>query len=241
MSIDRIEKAERASDTLGIVLPGFLAFRTEEKYLDLARQLNQAGIDALRMTPEGHLVDDFDYSVYTQTNYLDSLSQIIEEQRKEYDKLLCLGMCWGALVALLYAARHQDIDGVVAIMPTRSFIWCNPYDETKTQGWREQGTRLFPGTEWSALNKDAVVPFTTVEDAVSYDLLEYAGDITCPVLMIGGSKDTMVPISWLRALEGELTNSEVELAIIDDGHDYDPPRVRGLIGSWVSKHLQAKP
>jgi dienelactone hydrolase len=51
------------------------------------------------------------------------------------DRRILIGYCYGAYVTALSAAADERITEVVAIMPTRSFIWTEDYDESKDTWW----------------------------------------------------------------------------------------------------------
>ena len=186
-----------------LLLPGFLDGRDSPGVAALDRDLRGAGLscDVLAAT------DPADVAVSRQ---LARVAAALADGRPT----ALVGHCYGALLACLAAARHPSVTHVVAIMPTRSFIWPDAYDPDRDT-WRG-GARRFEGGDGDPVD----VPYAVVEDALRYDLPAVLRELRQPVLFVAGLRDEAVPAASVRALFAECGSPGAEYRELDVQHDY---------------------
>lgn len=222
---------EDQNESLTLILPGFLSSKDEQRYLDLANALNERGIDALRLNPPGIGGDEPKLDEHTQTRYLEAVSSL-SAVTTSYKNIYSVGFSWGALTAMLHAKQEQQVAAVVSLMPTRTFIWGTAYDAEAAEKWREQGSRAFtyPDTSISGVSD---VPYSVVEDSAQYDLLEDAGSLCTPTLIVGGEYDNVAPISWLSVLYSRMNCPKEMLVVKKSHHDYPSETVSSRVADWL--------
>lgn len=186
-----------------LLLPGFLDGRDSPGVAALDRDLRGAGLacDVLAVT------NPADVAVSRQ------LSQVAGALADDRPTVL-VGHCYGALLACLAAARHPAVTHVVALMPTRCFIWPDAYDPRRDT-WRG-GDRRFERSGGDPVD----VPYVVVEDALRYDLPAVLRKLMQPVLFVSGLRDEAVPAASVRALAAECGSPGAEYRELDVQHDY---------------------
>jgi pimeloyl-ACP methyl ester carboxylesterase len=124
--------------------------------------------------------------------------------------LVLFGTSMGAAVALLAAADHDAVSGVIAVAPYGEFMAVFP---DGLQHMAPRGTRLFlsPSRVEKALVHAQQRSQASLLEAAP---LARAGDVSVPVLLIHGAADRFVPAEQSRQLAGSLPDSE--LVLLDD-------------------------
>lgn len=186
-----------------LLLPGFLDDLGSPGVAALDRDLRGAGLacDVLAAT------DPAEVAVSRQ---LARIGAALVDGRPT----VLVGHCYGALLACLAAARHPSVTHVVAIMPTRCFIWPDAYDPHRDT-WRGDARRF------ERDGGDPVdVPYAVVEDALRHDLPTALRELRQPVLFVAGLRDEAVPAAGVRALFAACGSPGAEYRELDVQHDY---------------------
>ncbi len=71
--------------------------------------------------------------------------------------------------------------------------------------------------------------------------MEYADKIKCPILLISGEKDTIVPLEYQKLLFEKL-NTQKEHFIVDDGdhnlkNKEKSQELNNIIRDWIRKYI----
>jgi pimeloyl-ACP methyl ester carboxylesterase len=121
--------------------------------------------------------------------------------------LVLFGTSMGGAVALLAAADHDTVSGVIAVAPYGEFMAVFP---DGLQHMAPRGTRLFlsPNRVEKALVHAEQRSQASLLDAAP---LARAGDVSVPVLLIHGEADRFVPAEQSRQLADALPESELVL------------------------------
>jgi pimeloyl-ACP methyl ester carboxylesterase len=225
-----VDNAE-GSDTAAIVLPGFFEPKERPRYATLATALREAGISAIRFDPSGTGCSAGDVEDYTQTQYLSDVTSVVDVFAEQFNSVFSIGVCWGGLTALLHAASDSRVNGVVGLMPPRTFIWPSIFDAERAERWRNAGAHEFryPATIYESIS----VPYRTVEDAVRYDLAEQATRLRVPTLIVAAEKDDVIPASSVVQVYGLLPEPKELQIIPDSGHEYPQGEINSKITAWL--------
>jgi pimeloyl-ACP methyl ester carboxylesterase len=149
--------------------------------------------------------------------------------------LVLFGTSMGAAVALLAAADHDEVSGVIAVAPYGEFMAVFP---DGLQHMAPRGTRLFlsPKRVEKALAHAEQRSQASLLDAAP---LARAGDVAVPVLLVHGEADRFVPAEQSRQLADALPEAEL---VVLEAHRHDSLILDrdGVLGSaqpWLRMHF----
>lgn len=162
-----------------------------------------------------------DYSRGTTTSFIQDLSMVIEWIKTmpfyNDEPLWLSGHSLGGLSVLEYAAQHQSrVAGVITVGAVISGLHSKAtileYRPSEWEEWSSKGYREDKVPVHAPKNR---LPFSHMEDRMSYNLIEKAQTITAPILMVVGEKDENTPLSHQRELYVRLPG-EKRLVILKD-------------------------
>lgn len=150
------------------------------------------------------------------TTYYEDLEDVINWASSQdwYQEPFALaGHSLGGICTALYAEHHPEkvlglafVSAVVSGILSWEAHTKDELDEWKRTGWRVSESKSKPG----AVKK---LKWQTMEDRLKYDLLEKADQLTMPVLLIVGDKDTTTPLAHQKILFDKLP-AKKELHVI---------------------------
>lgn len=219
-----------------ILCHGMESHKNSEKLIFLGRELAQRGILALRF--------DFRYVGESSGKFEDiTYSGEVEDLRAAYElvrqrrdgKIAIFGSSMGGTVALIFAAAEPQVTAVATLaaplhpekFPSRVL------SPAGLQRWREHGFTHYNGQR---LN------LAMLEDLESIDVPGAATKIDCPVLILHGDADEVVPVAEAHELHGYLKNSK-RLSILKDADHRLSDRAtmqRAMLEAldWLTDHVQ---
>lgn len=216
---------EVSSTKLAILLPGFL---DTKDYLHL-RKLGEA------LAMKGYLVVSFDpigiwqsvapVELYSITNWLKEIEEVIAWTKGKYptiEQVVLQGHSMGGMLSLLYAATHPQTSAVISIMGPTSFVRKETYQERMVK-WKAEKVKISRRDDPFHPDKKIVIelPFAFVEDSLQYDLFPLVSKIYCPVLLLAGEKDVMVPAETVKELGRRFPTDQVQVDLLPQvEHDY---------------------
>jgi len=109
---------------LAILLPGYLDSKDYDHLVVLGNDLAKYGYVVIRFDATGTWGSSGNVDDYSVTQRLKDLDEVLAYAQREFrpKKVLLMGHSMGGMIALLYAARHNTIDGVTAIMAPYAFV-----------------------------------------------------------------------------------------------------------------------
>jgi pimeloyl-ACP methyl ester carboxylesterase len=140
--------------------------------------------------------------------------------------LVFLGHSRGGATCLLAAGRHAGEPGLpapagiaVASAPSALDVLTPP----QRRELLERGFLVSPSSRTGqALRIGREFLTEQMRDPLHHDLLRLAGRITCPVLIVHGSRDPTVPVAAARRLAGAIPGAELRIVEGAD-HVFDTP------------------
>jgi len=185
-----------------ILCHGMESHKNSEKLIFLGQELARRGILALRF--------DFSYVGESSGKFEDiTYSGEVEDLRAAYElmhqrrngKIAIFGSSMGGTVALMFAAAEPQVAAVATLaaplhpenFPSRVL------SPAGIQRWRKLGFTRYNGQR---LN------LTMLEDLESIDVVGAVEKIRCPVLILHGDADEIVPVAEAHELHGCLKNSK---------------------------------
>ena len=210
--------------------------KNSEKLIFLARSLADRGVLTLRF--------DFRYVGASSGKFADiTYSGEVEDLRAAYkfmqnrrsSNTVIFGSSMGGTVALLFAAAEPSVAAVVTLaapghpenFPTRVLT------PEQLQRWREQGHTIYNGQQ---LN------ISLLEDLERINVPEAARRIRCPVLILHGDADEVVPVAEAHELHETLTSPKRLSIFPDTDHRFSNPLVMRQAMTealdWLTKHAK---
>jgi pimeloyl-ACP methyl ester carboxylesterase len=219
-----------------ILCHGMESNKNSEKLVFLSRELAQREILALRF--DFLCAREFD-GKFEDITY----GGEVEDLKAAYTllghynsgKTAIFGSSMGGTVALMFAAQEPTVSALVTLaapLHPEKF----PYrilTLAQLKAWRERGFILYNGRR---LNVSLLLELENI------DVPACARKIACPVLILHGDADDVVPVEEAYELRGCLANSN-ELSILK-GADHrlsNPEMMRRALGEavdWLTMHFQ---
>ncbi len=228
--------AQRSAAGSVILCHGMESSKESDKLVFLARTLAKNGIPALRF--------DFSYVGESSGKFEDiTYSGEVEDLTAAYSlvqnrypgKTAILGSSMGGTVALLFAARQPGVVALVTVaaplhpenFPTRILT------PEQVQQWRNQGFAIHNGQRLNV---------SLLNDLERINVPAAAKKIACPVLIIHGDADEIVPVAEAYELHACLNNSK-RLSVLEqaDHRLSDPVLMERAVGEaleWLTKHVR---
>lgn len=232
--LHRPDGSETASAV--ILCHGMESSKESEKLVTLSRQLAERGILALRFDFSGSGESEGKFAEMTYSGEVEDLRAVYEVVMKYRPKKIgVLGSSMGGTVALLFAAEEKNVAALVTIAapvhPERFSERLSTPEET--QRWRARGFTQYHGRRLNV---------SLLQELEVLDAPKAARKISCPVLVIHGDKDDIVPVEEGRELFAELAAPKRLCIIAGSGHRLTEPAhlQKALAESidWLTSHLQ---
>ena len=233
---------------IAVIVPGFLDGSASPAHRSMTGQLTSAGLRAVPLDLRGSDGRPGAPVTVGPSEHLDDLDSLLDLHVGDGGGMVAVvGHCYGGWLAGLLAARDPRITHVVALMPTRCFLWPDDYDEGRDR-WRRRGELLVsspvPGTQ---VLKAVRLPHALVIDALRHDLPAALRDLRIPILFVAGSDDETVPAASVQRLYGECGSPAKEIVVLAGvQHDYrDHPdqlaRVQDAVLDWLGRPALSAP
>jgi putative redox protein len=201
------EGAARAARTaLVIISPCFTCTRDIAPVRNLARDLAAAGFRALRFDPFGSGKSEGRFEDATVSKHRDDLVAIARALREPSEPLVLAGHSLGGAVSLL-AANELTPSSVITLATNARRDSLKRLLGALFEEAKRAGSVAFD-------SGDGVIrPLTRafVEDLEQQDVLAAARALSCPLLVIHGTQDALVPLEAAHEL------SRGDLAVIEGG------------------------
>jgi putative redox protein len=219
-----------------ILCHGMESDKNSEKLVFLGRALAEKGIISLRF--------DFRYvgessGKFADINYtgeVDDLRAAYEFiQRRRPGKTAIFGSSMGGTVALLFAAQEPTVAALVTLAaPLHPENFPNRIlTSAQLQQWRERGFTIHNGQR---LN------ISLLADLEKIDVAAAARKILCPVLILHGDADAVVPVEEAYELDSCLCQSRrVSILPGADHRVSDPVLMHRALAEaldWLTVHVQ---
>ena len=231
-------KGDESSDKLALVLPGKLDTKDYAHMTSHVDYLASLGFLALSFDPPGTWESPGDITLYTTTNYLKSINELINYYGNK--PTFVMGHSRGGSMAMLSGTTNPDITSFAALM---SYAYRSRFESEETKKWKEKGSiessrDLPPGGGPKV--KKFKLPYSFHEDQIQYDMNKGLKTSTKPKLFMLGKKDDLVPPKFVKDAY-ELAGEPKELYEIDSIHDYrlDPKwidEVNKVVGKFMKNY-----
>jgi len=209
-------KGDQSSPKLAIVIPGRLDTKDYVHNTSLVDYLVDRGYFALSFDPPGTWESPGDVELYTTTNCLKALDELIEYFGNK--PTLLAGHSRGGTIAMLAGPKNPNVTHFVPIF---SYYGApnDPEPERIVDGKVISYRDLPPGTERTKDQKRFDLPLNYFKDGARYNALPNLRNCTKPKLFFYGTQDKMNDPEEVKEAFRESAEPKM-IHAIDSEHDY---------------------
>ncbi len=200
---------------VALLLPGRL---NSKDYADMQTAVHyfaSRGYFALTFDPPGTWESPGGIELYTMTNYLRAVDEVIEHYGNKSTVLM--GHSRGGTVAMVAGMKNVYVTHIIAAM---SGTGGTTFDMPEKRGEVRLSYRdMPPGTEETKEQKRFDLPYNYFEDAAHYDAQEGLKHCTKPKLFFLGLRDAILSPESMRAFYRVAAEAKI-IHELDCEHDY---------------------
>ena len=235
----------KQAESITIISHGFTSSKKSKLYVELQDKLNKANIGTLRFDFYGHgklYCKNSKYKVTKDTTLskaVESLKAAVKFARSQGDYNICLiGSSFGGLISLIVASQDSNINALALKSPVTEPIsfWKRRVEEGGLAKWKKEGI-----LHYNEHGEEFELDYAFWEDLNEYDTFKMAENISCPVLLVHGDSDTVVPIAQSKEL-AKIIGIKIKI-IKGANHGYKSleqySEMQNLIVDFIQKHCQS--
>jgi len=234
---------DEAENQKGLVflMHGFIGFKEDPLLKEVATIFKENNYTTVLFDATSSLGEsDGKMEDGTMTGYFEDLEDVIswaKSQNFYSEPFFLVGHSLGGYCSANYEINHHNIKGLVLFSSVVSGKLLQETEDIKSilEEWKRSGIR-----EWkSHLNLGVIKKsgYNFIEDGLSHDLLKNAEDIECPVLMIGGDDDNVVPIEQQKMLFDKIKSKKEFYVIKNADHDLrakeNLEELSNIVNNWI--------
>lgn len=230
-------KGDPSSPKLAIVIPGRLDTKDYVHNTSLVDFLASRGFFALSFDPPGTWESPGDIELYTTTNLLKAVDELIENFGNK--PTLLAGHSRGGTIAMLAGPKNPHVTNFIPIF---SYYGApsDPSDERVVYGKVMSYRDLPPGDIKTEEQKEFGLPLNYFEDGKQYDALSNLKNCTKPKLFFYGVEDDMNdPEDVKKAYEESAEPKMIHPLNSDHDYRYHPEiieEVNKVVGLFLDKY-----
>jgi esterase/lipase len=223
-------KGELKSKKLALVLPGRLDTKDYSHMRSHVDYLSRKGYLAVSFDPPGTWGSSGDIKIYTMTNYLKAINEMIDYFGNKPTVLI--GHSRGGSMAMLAGTQNKYVTHIIAIMSHSS-------GSKLKKGITKKGYITFRD-DLKGGKKKFILPLNYYNDASKYNMLESLSHCNKPKLFVLGTKDNLVTPSSVRKTYDKSAEPK-ELYELNSDHDYKLyqdkiEEINNVIGRFLEKN-----
>ena len=226
-------KSENARGAV-LLCHGMESNKESDKLMFLSRALAQRDLLTLRFDFAGVGESTGSFANITYSAEVEDLQAAFSFMRARHaGKIGILGSSMGGTVALLFAARNPDVAALVTLAaplhPERFLSRLSTPEEL--QQWRERGFIFYHGQR---------INVSLLNDLEKMNVVHALRKINCPVLILHGDRDDVVPVEEAHELHHHLPGmSKLSILAGADHRISDPSLMKRTLSEaidWFCEH-----
>jgi pimeloyl-ACP methyl ester carboxylesterase len=228
------------TDRVAVLCHGFLSGKNSSTNKTLTRMLTERGIATFRFDFFGHAESDGPFEEITTTLAIQQTEAALDLViARGYGRIGLVGSSFGGLVAILTAARRNDIACLALKCPVVDFAEELRLTLGSDELPRWQTTDTIPNIMGGP---DRVrLRYHFYEDSLRQIAYRPAEHITVPTLIVQGGQDECVPLHQSRRLHDALRGQKKLILLPDADHQFtrgeDFHQMTTSISDWLVTHL----
>lgn len=211
-----LSRGNKDSEKLAILIPGRLDTKDYANFISHAEYLANRGFFALAFDPPGTWESPGGIGLYTTTNYLKAIDELIEYFGNK--PTLLLGHSRGASVAILASMSNPAVVGIVLVMANYGTP-TTPSEDAIQKGFQVSYRDLPPGTSKTKEQKEFALPIAYWKDGERYNPVQAFKKCTKPKLLIYGTQDEFTSPNTVKELYEAIPEPKM-IKEVDSNHDY---------------------
>lgn len=183
-------RGDESSNKIAIALPGRLDTKDYANFPSHIEYLAGQGFFALSFDPPGTWESPGGIELFTTTNYIKAVNELIEYFGNKPTFLL--GHSRGGTVSILVGASNPSVIAFAPIMATygsEPTPLDRPDSEELRTGIKMSHRDLPPGTSKTSNQKEFALPINYFKDMENYDVVNVLKKCTKPKLLLYGTRD----------------------------------------------------
>jgi len=204
------------SSKMAIVLPGRLDTKDYPHIISHVKHLAEFGFFALSFDPPGTWESKGDISIYSMTNYLKAINELIEYFGNR--QTLLVGHSRGGSMSMLAGTTNQNVSAFASIMSSYTYKPERSHDEELS--WKQDGflieEREIPNTKEI---REYKLPYSFYLDQCQYDMSSKLSECKKPKMFVYGEKDIWVEPELVKKAY-TISSDPKELRSVNSDHDY---------------------
>ena len=193
---------------------GYASAMTGTKATSLNNWAQKQKVNLVRFDYSGHGESEGCFKDGTVTKWSNEAEEIFHKFKTK--KNILVGSSMGGWVSLLVLRKNlNDINGFIGIASAPDFTvneWLK-LSANEQKEFIEKGSILFPDDDHGAYE----VSYKFVNDGFNNLLLDQEINISCPVRLLHGRLDKVVPVSTSEKIIEKVLSIDKDLIIIEDG------------------------
>ena len=201
------------SETTIFFFGGYASTMTGTKATSLNQWAQKQKINFVRFDYSGHGESGGSFQDGTITKWLNEAEEVFHKFKTK--KNIIIGSSMGSWISLLLTKKNSDINGFVGIASAPDFTisqWLK-LDANQQNEFIEKGSILFPDDDYGEYE----VSYKFVNDGFNNVLLDKKIDISCPIRLLHGRLDKVVPFTVSEKIIEKVLSEDKDLKIIEDG------------------------
>jgi len=219
-----------------VMAHGMLSGKNSPKHLALSRRLADRDIASLRFDFTSRYESEGPIEEMTYTQGIEDLRSAVDCARAALGPLSMglHGSSMGGAIVLLYAARHGGVDAIttIAAVGKPGPLWEKWLGAEGMAQWQQEG--------WTSF-EDQRIPWNFYRDALSKDAIAAAARLRCPLLVVHGDQDPVVPVGQAEAIHAAARDPKRIVLVPGGGHRFDRPEEFDVmlreVSGWFAEHL----
>jgi len=206
---------DTGADPVGVFLHGFRSTLGGQKSVALAEHANRSGYSWLRFDLSGHGRSGGEFQDFRLSRALDDALAVLDMLAGR--RVILVGSSLGGWLSVLAVGARPDlIAGMLLIAPAFNFLqsYFGLQRATELAKWRERGECRFEDLQ---TGEPFTLPYDVLVDARAYDVLSEPVPIPCPVRILHGADDPVVPPAVSERFVDQAPSRDIQLEIISGG------------------------
>ncbi len=234
-----------------IVEHGYSGFKEQPYIIKLAQAFAKNGFITFNFDATNSFNEsDGEFEKATMQLHYEDLVDVIKWAQKQSwfeGKLALAGHSMGGYAVARYAEEYPDqVDLVALIAPAVSgkLSWeaNKKYYPGQLEKWKESGWLISESHSKPGIIKRS--PWSHMEERLNHDLLPKASNLTMPVFLYAGGKDTSCPADQIKLFYNKIPNGNKEMVINPNARhtyrtEHDIEHLYNSVNNWL-KQLNIK-